>query len=477
MSLVESMHSFWAEFVSGAARPFSHHSSRFVVGVSGGADSLALLHVLRHLLSPDQLVVAHLNHGWRDTAVLDAQFVAQTAANWGLPYVVETLPPVETPREEAARQARYRFLARVADEWGATAVVVAHNADDQAETVLMHLLRGSGLTGLSGMSPTSPLPEAPYLTLLRPFLKVDRATIDAYCQAHALSPRQDSTNADTTFLRNRLRHELLPLLTTYNPQIRSHLTQLADVVTADDALLRQLTDAQWPSLLHQQGPDWLAVRRAAWQALPLSLRRRTLRQAALTLRPFLPDLTFAAIEQARRLAEEASGGVAVPLAGGLWLRVDYDRLLITSEPEQIPGDWPQLPADTPLTLPVPGSVALADGWRIEADRLAVGDLTAVQQNPDPWTAYVVVAASSLTVAGRRSGERFQPLGMNGRSASLKEVMVNRKISAPLRARWPVVRTGEQVVWLVGHLVDERAKVTEGATAVVRLRCSKVDVVS
>jgi len=476
MDLSKAVRVFLEETAVSLPRPFLETS--LIVGVSGGADSLALLHILAGILAPQQLVVAHLNHGWRDTAVLDAQFVSQTAASWGLTCVVETVDVVAQARaeglslEEAGRQARYRFFARLAYQTGATAVCVAHNADDQAETVLLNLLRGTGLTGLAAMRSVAPLPEAPEVALLRPFLAIHRADIEAYCQEHGLTPRQDSTNADITFLRNRLRHELLPQLASYNPQIRTHLQQLAALAAADDGYLEQRVSHHWPLLMQEQTETEVVLDRERWRALPLALRRRALRRAMVVLRPFLANRGFAAMEQAREVAESGEVGAQSSLTGGLVLQVDYGRLRLTLEPSRFPGDWPQVPDGAILPLSVPGTVSLNDGWVLESVWREGIDWAQIRHNTDPWTAFLAVSEAKLWVRGRRPGERIAPLGLNGHTAALKEVMVNRKIGAVWRANWPLVCTARHIVWLVGHQIDERAKATTSTRRVVALRCYK-----
>ena len=223
-----------------------------VVGVSGGPDSLCLLHLLRRL-APELrlwLHVAHLHHGLRGAeADADAAFVAELADCWGLPCTVGRIDVAALAREaglsleEAARQARYRFLAEVAEAGGASTLSVGHNADDQAETVLMHFLRGSGAAGLRGMLPRTPLDDyrlfpaedgdlgdslslsgprvavSPRLHLVRPLLAIPRTDIESYCAEYRLAPRFDRSNEDTTFFRNRLRHELLPILAAVAPSL------------------------------------------------------------------------------------------------------------------------------------------------------------------------------------------------------------------------------------------------------------------
>lgn len=447
-----------------------------VVGVSGGPDSLALLHALWQGSFPaGRIIAAHLNHAIRPAAAADAQFVAETCAAWGIPCHIGQVdvPALQQAQglslEEAARLARYQFLAQVARQVGAAGVVVGHNADDQVETVLMHFLRGAGLAGLRGMQPQSPLPGAPEIPLLRPLLHTGRETIDAYCQAHGLTPLQDPSNQDVALFRNRLRHELLPLLAEYSPQIRQRLGHTARLLAADYELLTALRDLAWSQILLSQAADWLRVDLAGWRALPLSLRRSTLRQAVWLLRSSLRDVGFEAVELARRVAENGPVGTQASLPGGLVLTVGYGEWVLA------PLDRPYVPAGPQIAqlqpLPIPGRVALASGWQITAELLPQVDWDAVRANEDPFVAYLSPGqAAGLHVRGRRPGERFQPLGLAGHSAKVKEVMINRRIPAGLRARWPVVAHEEHIVWLVGCMIDERARLPRPGPA-VRLRCA------
>lgn len=482
--LVQQVEAFLREGPAGTDGAPVQAEDALVVGVSGGPDSLALLHALATgggrgdpLHPPDRLVVGHVNHGLRPEAAADAQYVARVCAAWGVACFVEEVDVGGRAREEAlsleeaGRLVRYRFLAELARRVGAPAVAVGHNADDQAETVLMHFVRGAGLAGLRGMLPAGRLPEAPDLTLLRPLLGVERAEIERYCAEHDLQPRIDASNVDATFFRNRLRHELLPLLENYNPQIRERLRHTAAVVAADYELLQQLRREAWEEVLRERGATWLRVDLAGWRALPLSLRRSTIRHAVWTLRASLRDVTYEPVEQARRVAEGGEVGAQATLPGGLTLTVEYDAWRLAAEGAPAPVRGPQLPREKGLALSLPGRVSLAGGWFLEAE--AVGDVSPEEaaQNADRWTAYVDAGeARELTVRPRRAGERLQPLGMGGHSAKVSDVMINEKVPAALRERWPLVARGEQVVWLVGYRLDRRARVTAGSGRVWRLRC-------
>jgi len=468
----------WLEEEWARLRPFLPPSAPLLIAVSGGPDSLALLHVLQEIFPAEQLVAAHLHHGWREEADAEAEFVRQTAVSWGIACFIEEVDVVGLAREqalsleEAGRKARYDFFARLATKIGAKAVAVGHHADDQAETVLMHLLRGSGLAGLRGMLPISPLPGAPDILLLRPLLAVSRAAIEAYCKTYDLQPVFDATNEDTTFFRNRLRHELLPLLAGYNPQIKARLQHMAAVVAADYAFLDELADEKYTAVLRESGSDWLALDRAGWLALPLSLRRAALRRAVWQLRADLRDVGFQPIEQARLVAEKDATGGQTTLPGGLVLTVEYERLTIAADPDVLLFDEPQIVEDTAVPLPVPGRVQLANGWVIESELVSGMDLAHIQSNPDPWTAYVDGGDEPLFVRGRQPGERLRPLGMSGQSAKLKVMMINRKIPARLREKWPIIDSASGLAWLVGHGIDERVKVTAVAQTIVRLHCRK-----
>jgi len=457
-----------------AAAGLAAEASPLVVAVSGGPDSLALLDALARLLPAEQLIVAHLDHALRSDSAADTQAVAALATARGLRFHTERVDVAVLAHErrlsleDAGRSARYAFLARVAEAEGAAAVVAGHNAGDQAETVLMHLLRGAGVAGLRGMSPAAPVPGRPDLWLLRPLLGIERTTIEQYLRDNGLEPLRDATNRDVTFRRNRVRHELLPALESYNPQIRDRLREMAAVLAAEDDLLRDLEAAAWQTIWRTGDPGRVLLDRAAWTAQPLALRRRLLRRAVAQARPVGSDLSFRAIEEARAVAERGPTGARASLGGGLFLRVAYDHLEIAAA-TSAPDEGPQLPGDEAMSLPVPGRLKLGV-WYLTAEIVPAPDPAALAAQADPWTAYVALDDdAALVVRPRRPGERIRPLGL-GAATKLKEVMINRKIPAAARARWPLVATEAHPLWLAGHSLDDRARVHPDSPRVVRLRC-------
>jgi tRNA(Ile)-lysidine synthetase-like protein len=516
-----------------------------VVGVSGGPDSLCLLHLLSRL-APEmglRLHVAHLNHGLRGAdADADADFVAEFAAGFGLPCTVGRADVAALAREaglsleEAARQVRYHFLADVAAAADAYTIAVGHNADDQAETVLMHFLRGSGVAGLRGMLPKTPLGEfrvsgevasggvgewgsSPILpfshspVLIRPLLAMPRAAVEAYCTEHGLQPRFDRSNEDTTLYRNRLRHELLPILEGYNPRIREVLAHTAEVLAGDQQVLRAAVEVAWDRVidLHPQplslpgkgAKDEVHFDLAAWRALPLGLQRATIREAIHRLRASLRNINWEHVERAVWLARDGGTGQKATLAAGLELEIGYRTLSIGSEatpasplqrasvfqpggfrlapaaPAQVPPGGvtgqdaslvPQI--DAPLPLAAPGETAIGGGRQVE---VSAGNVDALPEDrgagADPWVAFLDADAlgSGLILRPRQPGDRFQPQGLGGHSTKLNEFMINAKVPKDARAGWPLLCGAAGIAWVCGLRVAEWAIVRPETRAVWLVR--------
>jgi tRNA(Ile)-lysidine synthase len=458
-----------------------------VVGVSGGPDSLCLLHVLRELGGEYEvcLHVAHLDHQIRgQESAADAAFVAQVAKEWGIPATIAArdVPAYARERhlaiEEAARQARYAFLAQVAQEVGTRKVAVAHNADDQVESVLMHFLRGAGLAGLRGMRSLSPWPSQPVteppldLILLRPLLEVPRTEIEAYCRQHHLQPRFDRSNLDTTYYRNRLRHELIPLLETYNPGVRQVLRRAAKVVADDYEYLREQGRHAWEGVV-TEADDTFVFALEPWQQLHPSLQRQLLREAIRRLRRGLRNINWVHIEDALMVLNERPTGSIATLPQRLQLFKGYESFTV-GETRPRP-DLPLLTVER-LPLTVPGVTPLPESeWRVETRILSRGELTEEHfSGADPWQTALDYdrAGPELALRRRRPGDRFQPLGLGGRAKAVSEFMINEKIPAHIRDEFPLIVSPRHIVWIPGWRLDERVKITPDIKHVLWLSFSK-----
>lgn len=464
-----------------------------MVGVSGGPDSLCLLHALRAL--SDELGIAlhvgHLDHGTREGASAeDARFVADLCVAWGLPCTVERadVPKLARERgisfEEAARQARYRFLGDLAQSQGGCSVAVAHHADDQVETVLMHFLRGSGLAGLRGMMPVSWVDDLrlgaetrpdhrPRVRLVRPLLAVTRAEIEAYCREHGLAPRYDRSNLDTTYFRNRLRHELIPLLEGYNPSFQGAVRRMAAVVAEDYAVLDQLVADTWERVVSEASGRVVVYRREAFLALPLGLRRSLVRRGIHHLRFSLRNIDWVHVEDAVRVASQGRVGAEATLPRGLMLRVGYDELVLADrEYVRVEADWPRV--DAVLPLPRFGCCDLQRGWRLAIDRLPIDAVAAAwRRNPDRYTAYLdaEALAEPLVLRPRREGDRFSPLGLPDHRQKVSDFMINMRVPQHERACVPLLVSDGRIAWIVGWRIDARFAIQEATRQVAIVRLS------
>ncbi len=309
--------------------------------------------------------------------------------------------------------------------------------------------------------------------MIRPLLAIPRKRIEAYCAEHGLQPRLDRSNLDTTYFRNRLRHELLPLLETYNPNIRRRLLHTAEVIAADYELLTHLRDQAWQEVVRQATREAIFLDRAAWAAQPLSLQRALIREAAYRLRPHLRDVDFVHVEAAVRVAMERETGARATLPGGLSLLVDYDVLIVADASYVPPPEGPSLPPETSVPVAVPGETPLPDGvWRLEVDFPEEWSRKAVEANPDRWTAWLDAEALQppVVLRTRRPGDRFRPQGLGGHAPALSDWMVNVKIPRARRDTLPLLVAGDgEILWVCGWRVSERALVRPTTCRVARLR--------
>ncbi len=455
-------------------------ASPLIIGVSGGADSLCLLHVLSG--SPYTIIAAHFDHRLRKTSAQDAEFVEKTALELGVSFIGGQAEVQDVAREngwsieEAARIMRYRFLFNCARQAGAGAVLVAHTADDQVETMLMHLLRGAGLSGLRGMEACAILSEwDDQIALIRPLLETWRVEIDAYCAEHRLTPLLDQTNADTTYFRNRLRHQLIPTLQEYNPNIKQILWRTSRTISRDYAILEQVVDEKWQTVIADVGAGRVSLYLNALQALPDGMLHGVVRKAIGILRPDLRDIGFDAVERAAAFIRQPARSGFMDLINHLHLHRQNQLVILANDDADLrPDDLPRMSLQDVVQLSADGGVHLGQGWLLECHRLDRQDLAGKSpwlEASDPTSAWLDAdqMGGPLMVRTRQPGERFRPLGMKGRSIKLSDFFVNVHIPVAARESYPLVCSGDEIVWVVGLRQAETCRVTDGTTRLIHLR--------
>lgn len=430
------------------------------MGVSGGPDSICLLDLLHQ--NGYLVIAAHLDHQLRNESGAEARRVAGLAESLGVKFVSEACDVCEFSAEykysieQAGRIARYRFLFRQAETFGAQAVAVGHNADDQAETVLMHFLQGSGLDGLSGMKDVLlPNPWNESVPLVRPLLSTSRTQIMEYCRARGLEPILDASNQDPKYFRNRLRVELIPQLEAYVPDVKQKLTQMAAILTADQTILDDMTAAARKACVLEQWEGFVRFDALKFMDQPLGVRRRLVRWAFSALSNDRRELDFHAVQRALSVFQKR-GSPRQDVASGVSAVLEDDIFYLASQEADWPTrQWPQLPAGEDfLKLDIPGAMLLAAGWKLVV-RVFEGDEGKRKQaleNQDPFRAWLAVEGQVPTLHARirQKGERFYPFGMGGKSKKISDIMVDLKIPRRARARWPLICLDEEVIWLPGY---------------------------
>ncbi len=438
---------------------------RLAVALSGGADSVALLRALAERSAKSGLVlhVAHLHHGLRGAeADADLEFCRALAAKLGLPFHearVDTAAEAESdPKtgksretiEEAARRLRYQWFRRILSKELLHAVATAHTLDDQAETVLGKFLRGAWTEGLAGISPKLESPEGGLI--VRPLIGATREEIEAYLRALGQDWREDSTNRHLTFTRNRIRHELLPLLEGWNPRLREHLAQMAELARDEESwwqaeLARLAPQMLLPGRAVRGGgratgagdTGCVALDTARLAALAPALQRRLLR---LAVRQLGGTLDFAATESLRALALSGRAGQKLELEGGLIAERTQRELRLTAQ-QGLDAESERTAAPPDYQTEIPGEIdAPAFGLRIRVELAGRDKAGTSQAQPDGPAPQVAV------LRNWKAGDRVRLRHTNG-PRKVKEVLARLRVTGTSRAVWPVLEIAGRIAWMQG----------------------------
>lgn len=448
---------------------------RLLVAVSGGPDSVCLLDLLMSLASllDLRLEVFHLDHQARgEHSRQDAEFVKNLAAQRDIPGHILTFDVPRYQRmagisfQEAARRARLRFLARVAEKIQADKIAMGHNAGDQGETILMRLLRGAGLEGLAGMAPVGDFPERTRAKVIRPLLEVSREDIQGYCREKKLSYRQDCSNLKTKYLRNKVRLELIPYLEhNYNPNIKGGLSQVARILSRDNSFMKEQARQAYQKMVQEEGREQVV----------LDIRDLSSRHEALQVRILRSGLNKLA--NGRYLSAESThyqsildfirrgkyqGHLGLP--GNIYVYKTYAWLVLRRGPrEERPGTIKKSLLQVPGDTHIPGL-----GLVIRASLSPVGELA--RPLDDPREAYLDYESLPLPlhICSRWPGARFSPLGMEG-TRKIKDFFIDQRVPREERDRVPLV-TGEngEIVWVAGKRIAHPYRITSGTGKVLIL---------
>ncbi len=436
---------------------------KIVVAISGGPDSVCLLHALYQLREEYNLKLygAHLNHNFRGIeAQLDARYVSDLCEDLDILYFIKSVDvPLYAKEyglspEEAGRILRYDFFEEVAQRADVTKIAVAHNKNDQAETVLMRLLRGTGLQGLTAM-------HIKRGKIIRPLLNIDRESIERYCKIYNLSPRIDKSNLETIYYRNKIRLELIPYLEeNYNPNIMANLVRTAEILKKDFDFIEEEAREIYINLIIAQNEYRLELPIKGIQELHNSLQSRVIRLAAEQLLGRQEILEYKHVQDVLELIQRGITGKKITLPMGLIAKISYKDICFTIEDQEDEVFH--------YELPIGGSFVLEEIDGTFTTRVVDReDITEISR--DKYRKYFDYdeIKDVLNVRNRREGDRFYPLGLTG-SKKLKDFFIDYKISRDEREKTPLVCDGDEIMWVVGLRISEKYKITDKTDRILEI---------
>jgi tRNA(Ile)-lysidine synthase len=434
---------------------------RIVVGVSGGADSVALLHALWELRGDFHLslMVAHLDHGLRPEGEKEADFVRKLAGKLGAPFHCRKADVGSYQKEkgltvqEAAREVRYAYFSEVAKKNRASKIALGHTADDQAESIIMRILRGSGTRGLSGIPPVR---NGFYI---RPLIEVWREEVESFLKGKRILYLTDPSNKSRHYLRNRVRHELLPLLRQYNPRVRQVLVQMADLFRAEEEFWQKYLTEKFPCVVRSRKKEHLILDVPSLAAQPLPIRLRCLRHAIEKVQGHLRRVSLSHIWAIHSLLEGPDPNRTLRLPQGLIVTRVYQGLHFSRSQEDSP------PFEH-LVLG-PGYVEIPEvGRAIRFETQTRKRKVVYEESPNVALLDFDDLDFPLTLRSFRPGDRFQPLGMEGEK-KVKDLFMDCKIPALQRKRIPLLFREDRLLWVAGVRIDHRARLKPETQRILR----------
>jgi tRNA(Ile)-lysidine synthase len=444
---------------------------KVLVGVSGGADSITLLHLL-HKFSEIQnysLIVVHINHLARGkNSDADAVFVESVAGKLKLPFYLKKIDvgierlKLKTSFQDAARIIRYQFFEETLKLAGANRIALGHTADDQVETILINILRGTGLKGLSGIPQMRDC-------IIRPLLEFYRQDLEIYLKDNDISFREDSSNLDKKYLRNRIRHELIPHLETYNPCIKKCLQEMSGIAREDDSLLSQTTRDIFKQKLGKDNEKNIVWGIEDFQSYPIALRQRLAREIFCHVTGDMQAIRAHHVKQIINLFNFPKAGKVINIPRGVTVTCRYDSVLFSKLTDGICEN------DRLVTqIVIPGTTELLEGpirkvkTQIISGKLGVSSMEIGRQ------AFFDLEKTGLEIQARffRAGDRFCPLGMTG-SKKLKSFFIDQKVPQSMRSNIPILTNADDnIIWVYGQRISHPYRVTDKTEKVLFIEGDK-----
>jgi len=454
--------------------------SKILAGISGGPDSVCLLDILSQL--PYEIVIGHLNHNLRPSSADEMAFVEQLAAKYRLKFIGKSLNILEISKEkktgveETARKERYQFLFASAKNEEAESVLVAHQADDQIETFLENLLRGAGLEGMTGMKVCSISEFNSEIPLIRPLLGTWREEILNYCQNHHLEYKLDETNQSFVYTRSSIRNHLIPELKLYNPNIKNTLLRTQQVLAADFDYLQDSLASNLKEVQLSVKNETVELNLTEFKNLPVSMQRLVVKEIFEKYFNTHEITNFSNIEYARKMLTRDLRRTSLEISDQLHVFISGTLGVFAKQiSEEIKESWPWLSREVTFTSQ-PGTLPISENWVLDIEALPRDKIDInFHQNRDAFTGFFDKEKldKELTIRTWIKGDKFRPLGMNGRSIKLTDYWINNKIPSFARSRWPLVVNKDAIIWIPGLQQDNDCRVTENTQNVITLKVKRL----
>jgi len=438
-----------------------------LLGISGGPDSTALLHTMHQLSKEMDIWIAavHVNHGLRkDESIRDAEFAGSQAQGLGIPFESVTLTSLEGSQgsvQQRARKLRYFHFRRVAASCGARRIALGHHADDCIEWALMNLLQGSGLSGLRGIPPVR-------RDLIRPLIRIRKSEILDYLRKRSITYVEDISNSSLSYLRNRIRHTLIPFLEEqFNPRVNDALIRLLSIAALEDAHIAREAEKSFTLALLDRKDGVLRMDRAAVAEMDPAVRARVIRHAIESMAGTTQGVTFDHVQSIAQMVKKGGRSRRLDLPGGIVAGAEYGSLLVEKPAKNKAGPFSHTihgPGD--YWLPVPGVRFVVqpapNGLAIDLKRCPSG------------RAYLDAGQCTfpLTIRNPLPGDRFHPLGMDA-AVKLKDFFIHQRVPRSSRAMTPLVISREKIAWVAGLRLDERFKVRRPEASVLTMEINTV----
>ncbi len=442
---------------------------RLLLGISGGPDSLTMFDLFCRIKDEFSLEIQvfHLDHCFRKEAEQEAEFVAELCRERAVKAIIkkynipELIEKEGFSPEEAARKVRLQFMFQIIEKEKLDKIALAHNKDDLVETVFLHMFRGTALSGLTGIDPVSRIKGK---KIIHPLLEISRSEIEKYCQYRNLKPIRDKSNKETIYTRNKIRHNIIPLIEKQiNPGLKDNIFQMAKILREEDRYLEKEADREKKNIQIMKDENKIELSLPELKKLSPVIRRRIIKQVIFEIKNSPKDIYYHHYQAVEDLILNSDTGKKLDFIENISIIKLYEKIIIMK------GTIDKYKEDYCYQLTIPCSIKLPDDKSIKVEYVDKENLK--DQFKDPTVCFCDVSKVSLPlkVRNRNKGDRFQPLGMEG-SKKIKDFFIDKKIPFYKRENIPlIVDNKNRIVWIAGLRMDDRFKITDTTNEIIKLK--------